>query len=343
MERVVITGASGFLGSHAAQEFAAHGYAVTVAGRNAAALPRRYEQHVLDRFVGDLDALADADLAAHPHLRADVVVHCAALSTPWGRWSDFVNANIHGTERAWRLARRVGARRLVHVSSPSIYAATRDFHGIREDEVDPSNRLTHYIRSKIAAEALLAARAHLSGAPEVVVLRPRGLIGRGDPSMVPRILDVHDRLGVPLFDGGRNLVDVTPVRDGARALRLAAEAGPEAAGRAFNITGGDPRPFRDLVERLLHLTGRTPRFRHLDRRVAYAAATAAEAVCTLLPHRPEPPVMRYTISTVAHSQTLDISAAREVLGYEPAHSIDAALAEYGDTQYGDSDAQCEHA
>jgi nucleoside-diphosphate-sugar epimerase len=314
-ESALVTGASGFLGGHVVRDLQAHGYTVTAAGRRAAALPEGAT------FVGDLDDLGRFDLPV------DVVVHCAALSSPWGRWSEFEHANVTGTARAFEYARRVGARRFVHVSSPGIYAAPRDRLAIREHEVDPSHPMNHYIRSKLHAEALLRAASVRSDRPEVVVLRPRGIIGPGDPALVPRLLRVHERVGVPLMHGGRGLVDLTAVENVALAVRLAAEV-PEAAGHAFNITNGDPRPFVELLDQLLTGLGLPLRHRRLPAGVVYDIAGVLEAICGVLPGRPEPPVTRYTVSTITHSQTLDITRAREVLGYEPTVTLDESLASY---------------
>lgn len=312
-ESALVTGASGFLGRHVVRDLRAHGYAVTAAGRRAGALPAG------PTFVGDLDDLARADVPA------DLVVHCAALSSPWGRWSEFEHANVTGTARVLQYARRVGARRIVHVSSPGIYAAPRDRLAIREHEVDPSRPMNHYIRSKLHAEALL--RAAGPDGPEVVVLRPRGIIGAGDPGLVPRLLRVHERVGVPLLHGGRGLVDLTAVENVALAVRLAAEV-PDAAGLAVNVTNGDPRPFVDLLDQLLTGLGLPLRHRRLPAGPVYGLAGVLEAVCAVLPGRPEPPVTRYTVSTITHSQTLDISRAREVLGYRPVVTLDESLASY---------------
>ncbi|MBZ2198332.1 NAD-dependent epimerase/dehydratase family protein [Occultella gossypii] len=312
----LVTGASGFLGGYVVAELRRHGYRVIAAGRNAAALPSGGPT-----LVGDLDALAAADEPA------DVVIHCAGLSTPWGRWEDFAHANVTGTDRVLTYARRNGVRRVVHVSSPSIYAAGRDRIGITEDQVDPGNRLNSYIRSKIAAEDLVQRSRSRDGAPEVVIVRPRGLIGAGDPSLVPRLLDVHDRIGVPLFRDGRVLVDLTAVENVAEGLRLAAEA-PGVDGEAFNLTNGDPRTLRALMDSLFAALGRTPRFRRLPVRPVYAAGAVLEAAFGVLPGRPEPPLTRYTVGTIAYSQTLDISKAGRMLGYRPRVTIDDALASY---------------
>lgn len=315
--RVLVTGASGFLGGHVVRDLRSHGFEVFAAGRNAAALAAVADgEH---RIIGDLASLASAELPV------DAVIHCAALSTPWGPWRAFREANIEGTAHVVEFARRNGVRRVVHVSSPSVYAAPRDRVAIREDDVDTRNRLNGYIRSKIAAEALLQDARRAAAFPELVILRPRGLIGTGDPSLVPRLLDVHRRVGIPLFDGGGNLIDVTAVENVATALRLALDAG-DPAGGVYNITNDDPRPFRDLLTTLLELMGEAPRLRPMNRRFAWMLASALEAFCRVIPGRPEPPLTRYTLSTIAYSQTLDLTRAKAELGYRPLVSLDEALA-----------------
>lgn len=315
--RVLVTGASGFLGGYVVPELQRHGHEVYAAGRDADALARVADPE--HRVRGDLEALGSREL------RVDAVIHCAALSTPWGPWKDFRTANVDGTARVVDFARRNGVRRIVHVSSPSVYAAARDRIGIRESEVDPRNRLNGYIRSKIAAEQLLRRALDAGDIEELVIVRPRGLIGVGDPSLVPRLLAVHERIGVPLFGGGDNLIDVTAVENVASALRLALTHG-DPVGGVYNITNGEPRPFRELLSTLLGLLGEKPRFRPLNRRIAWASAGVLEGVCTAVPGRPEPPLTRYTLSTIAYSQTLDISRAVAELGYRPEVSLDDALA-----------------
>lgn len=313
---VLVTGAGGFLGGYVVRDLQAHGIPILASGRDRERLARVAAPE--QTLVSSLAALPDAVR------EVDAVVHCAALSTPWGRWRDFADANIDGTEAALRFAEQGGARRFVFVSSPSVYAAARDRIGIREDDVDPGNRLNGYIRSKLAAEELLREALRAGRIRELVMVRPRGLIGAGDPSLLPRLLAVHRRLGVPLFAGGANLIDVTAVENVATALRLALTRG-DAAGGVYNISNGDPRPFRALLEGLLARLGETPRFRHLSRRGAWALAAALEAACGVLPGRPEPPLTRYTLSTIAYAQTLDISRARAELGYVPEVSLDEAL------------------
>ncbi len=315
--RVLVTGASGFLGPYVLRELHAHGHHVVAAGRDARKVNAALTQGAT-AFIGDLSSLETASL------EVDAVVHGAALSSPWGRWRDFKRANVDGTASVIEFARRNGVRRVVFVSSPSVYAAPRDRLGITEDQVDPGNRLNHYIRSKIAAEALLQ-RAHAAGdIGELVIVRPRGLVGVEDPSLVPRLLKINSRVGIPLFHGGTNLVDLTAVENVALALRLA--LGSERAdGRVYNITNGEPREFGALVAGLFALMGVKPKYLRLNRPLVYGAAALLETLYLPFQGKSEPPLTRYTLSTIAFSQTLDITRARAELGYRPVVSLDDAL------------------
>ncbi|AIY02647.1 hypothetical protein ART_3048 [Arthrobacter sp. PAMC 25486] len=321
---VLITGATGFLGGYAVSEFLAQGYKVVAHGRNPAALERL-------RGMGATTVAGDLAQLAHMKQPVDVVVHAAALSSPWGKWGDFKDSNVAGTRHVVSFMERNAVPRLVFVSSPSIYAGRGDKLAIRETRPIRSKPLSSYIRSKIAAEAFLQ-EAHSSGRlPELLTIRPRGIIGAGDPSVAPRLLQAYRKIGVPLFRGGENLVDLTAVENVALALRLAAAA-PSANGQVYNITNGQPRPFKELLEILFKKLDLPPRYLKANATVFYGLGALLEGICHVVPGRPEPPLSRYMVSTIAYSQTLDITRARAELGYEPRVDIEQALAAFA-TEY----------
>jgi nucleoside-diphosphate-sugar epimerase/glyoxylase-like metal-dependent hydrolase (beta-lactamase superfamily II) len=354
--QVVVTGANGFLGRYVTRELLAHGYHVIGMARSAAAL-RETNPPEVEPLITTLADLGSADLPrsglSHEavlnngpfdgdHARSgssrgdtpraglpkvDAIIHCAGLSSPWGHEAEFEEANVAGTRNVLKFAQRNNISRIVFVSSPSVYSARRDRLNIRESEFDPNNHLNHYIASKIRAEELLQ-QAHVQGdLPELVIIRPRGLIGVGDTSVIPRLLRVNDRLGIPLFRGGSNVVDLTSVENVALALRLAVST-PHSNGRVFNITNGDPRPLKELLDLLMDQLGKTGRYWNANAKALYTVAGALESVFSRLPGNPEPPVTVYTVSTIAHSQTLDISAARADLSYEPRVSIEESIAAF---------------
>ena len=216
MKAVLVTGATGFLGKYVVEELVEHGYQVRAFGRNSK-VGRSLENSSVSYFQGDLTK-ADDVLEACKGM--DLVVHAGALSTVWGPWEDFYQANVLGTKYVLEACRQTGIQRIVYVSSPSVYAAPKDQLAIKESDAPEENNLNNYIRSKLASERLF------KDYPDVpsIILRPRGLFGIGDTSILPRVINLSQKIGIPLIGDGRQLMDMTCVENVALAIRLAIEA-----------------------------------------------------------------------------------------------------------------------
>ncbi len=332
MTTVLLTGATGFLGEYLVREFLEQDNQVIAIGRNAEKLTALHRiADATDRSTQlhtirtSLDDLLTAELPESAG-DIDVVVHAAALSTIWGRWADFYRANVMGTEQVLAFCRRYKVGKLVFVSSPSVYSGRGDRLNLKEDQFDPNNRLNNYIRSKIQAEAVVQAASDIDS----IIIRPRGLIGVGDTSIVPRLLQANRTFGLPLFRGGANLVDMTCVENVALAIRLAVNTllveKPHQA--VYNITNGEPRPFKQITDQLFDGLSITPRYKPRNVTVFFGIASVLELGYRLFRIQKEPPITRYTVCTLGFSQTLDISAAQADLGYQPRASLDEGIKAY---------------
>jgi len=118
------------------------------------------------------------------------------------------------------------------------------------------------------------------------------------------------------------VIDLTFVENVVDALLLCAASPAATLGKKYNITNGEPTALWPLIEKLCAALGYPSPQRHLPYRVADGAAAVLEAVSKLLPGQPEPPLTRYSAALLAKSTTLDISAARHELGYQPKTSIE---------------------
>lgn len=319
MKTVLVTGATGFLGKYVVEELVEYGYQVRAFGRNSK-VGRSLENSSVSYFQGDLTK-ADDVLEACKGM--DMVVHAGALSTVWGPWEDFYQANVLGTKYVLEACRQTGIQRLVYVSSPSIYAVPKDQLAIKESDAPEENNLNNYIRSKLASEKLF------KNYPDVpsIILRPRGLFGIGDTSILPRVINLSQKLGIPLIGDGRQLMDMTCVENVAMAIRLALEA-PEAKGEVYNITNGEPRAFRDLLEESLKDLGYPIKYRKIPASLLAGIASSLEFLYKSLNLKGEPPLTRYTYYLLRYSQTLDISKAERELGYRPKISISEGIEQY---------------
>ncbi|MBA1142202.1 NAD-dependent epimerase/dehydratase family protein [Mesorhizobium neociceri] len=318
MARVLVTGASGFLGAHVLTRLAALATPALGVGRDAkrcAALEANGHKVVRLDLSQPFDRSADRALNG-----VDAIIHCAALSAPFGRLADFEAANVVATRNLVDFARRQGVRRFVHISSPTVCFAYRDQLGVSEDAGLPPP-VNHYARTKRQAEEIVLA------APETgpVVLRPRGIYGVCDRTLLPRLLQVARQRPLPLFRDGKARIDLTHIDDVVDAVLAALSAGSTAEGQIFNVSGGEVVPVRRIAEAACARAGVQPRWRKMPLLPAMLAAGLAETVAELLPGRPEPPVTRYGLGLFAYAQSLDITKAGRILGWAPKVSFEEGL------------------
>lgn len=320
-QTVLVTGATGFLGGYLVRRLAKE-YRVLALGRNQKK-GRQLEACGARFCQGDFTSREEC---VSYFEGVDYVIHAGALSTVWGKWEDFYRTNVQGTNLVAALCLENGIRRLVYLSSPSIYTGREDQYNIREEQAPEKNELNFYIKSKLMAEKVIG-KWQKKGL-ETVILRPRGLIGIGDTSLVPRILGANDKTGIPLFREGHNLVDITSVENVALACELAMTA-EKAGGRVFNITNGEPMEFGKILEQFLQAIGEPPHYRRLPFGVVYGLAGGLEWLYRSFGLAGEPPLTRYTVCTLGYAQTMDIHAARDVLGYRPEKTLAESIREYG--------------
>ena len=317
--KVLVTGATGFLGKYVVKELVAEGYFVRAFGRNKAVGQSLVSDQV-EFFKGDLSSKQAVEEACKG---VEMVVHAGALSTVWGPWESFYQANVLGTQHVLEACRTNKISRLVYVSSPSIYAAPKDQIGIKEEDAPTENHLNNYIKSKLLSEKLFPAYPDVPS----IILRPRGLFGIGDTSILPRVLKLSQKIGIPLIKEGKQLMDMTCVENVALAIALALKA-DRAEGQVYNITNGEPTPFKELIEEALQGLELPIRYKKLPAFLLGGLASSLEVLYRFLPLKGEPPLTRYTYYLLRYSQTLDISKAREELGYKPRISIKEGIAQY---------------
>ena len=167
--RILVTGASGFLGGRMVEILSEQGTPV----RGTTRIASRARQLPRVEWV-------QCDLSTDDGLRialrnVETVFHCAALRRAPGSLEDFEEANVRGTLRLVRLAAEAGVKTLVHVSSMSVYAAPGGTRLILDESSPYDGRAAErgaYIRSKLAADAALLEYARRELSPRIIVLRP---------------------------------------------------------------------------------------------------------------------------------------------------------------------------
>ena len=318
MGQILITGATGFLGGCLVRRLYSEGHDVVATGRNRAKLNTLpLPEHQL--LCLDLCAITPPHLA---DLLGDVeaIVHCAALSTPWGPDAAFRAANVTATEKLIDLGRILQIRHFVHVSTPAVYFRFEDQRNVPENLPLPKP-VNNYARTKAIAEERVAE----SGLP-FTIIRPRGIYGVGETALLPRLLRAAEAGPLPRFRNGVAETDITHVDDVVDALCCILRKLDLAQGKVFNISGGQPLRIHEIVEKVAARKAIAVSWRDLPVAPVLAAIRAGEWLARLRPGSPEPRITTYSLGIFAYTQTLDLTRAQNRLGWRPRITFEEGLA-----------------
>ncbi|MGB6199701.1 MAG: hopanoid-associated sugar epimerase [Candidatus Acidiferrales bacterium] len=324
----LVTGATGFLGSHVARQLVARGEKNVRALARPSSDLRALAGLAVERVTGDLrdPSSLDAALAG-----VDLVFHVAADYRLWARNpQEIYESNVTGTRNLMDAARRAGVARIVYTSTVATIAVSVAGSLPNErTEARLADMIGAYKRSKFLAEQEVLKAAG-EGLP-VVIVNPTTPVGPGDWKPTPTGKIVVDFLNgrMPGYvDTGLNFV---AVEDAAAGHLLAAERGK--VGERY-LLGGENLSLHELLDGLAQVSGRpAPRFR-VPIAVAFAAAYADAFVARLSGREPHIPIDGVRIAR--HSMFVDCSKAARDLGFAPgpvAAALGRAVRWYQDNGY----------
>lgn len=279
-EKILVTGASGFVGSAVARKLVEAGFSVRALVRGTS--PRAHLAGLdLDFFEGDLRDRKSVERAIAGMRYA---FHVAADYRLWARDpSEIFASNVEGTRNLMEEAMRAGVERVIYTSSVATIALRSD--GMAADETSPLREdqgIGAYKRSKIAAERLVEAMVAERGLAAVIV-NPSTPIGPGDvrPTPTGRIIIEAAKGRIPAFiDTGLNLVHVDDVASGHLAALRHGKIGERY------ILGGQDVLFSQMLRDIAGLVGRRAARVRLPWRALIPVAFVAEAVANVTGREP---------------------------------------------------------
>ncbi len=312
--KVLVTGASGLLGSSVAQALVTAGHHVTTLQRRASGI------HGVRDILG---SVTDQETVATAMAGQTAVIHLAAKVSMAGDPREFERVNVEGTRTALTEARNAGVSRFVHISSPSVANSGSSLVGAPAEAADPNTARGEYARTKAQGELL--ALASSSQRFPILVLRPHLMWGPGDAQLTERIIERCRQGRMPILGSGGALVDTLYVTNAVDAIIAALEAVTRVHGEALVVTNGQPRPIGEFIGRLAQAGGAgTPNLR-IPAAPALVAGSLVDKVWNLSEHDDEPPLTRFLAEQMTTAHWFDQSRTREVLDWEPAVSFDDGM------------------
>ncbi|MBI9076459.1 MAG: NAD-dependent epimerase/dehydratase family protein [Desulfatibacillum sp.] len=309
MKKVLITGASGFIGGALVQANLARGHHV-----RAFHLPNDPEKNVLEKldveaFAGDITDLESVMEAAQG---MDIIFHCAAVVTDWAPQSLFEKVILKGTENVCKAAVAAGVSRLVDLSTNDVFGTDESVVMIESMPLSPWNE--PYADYKIQAEEIVWKYHREHGLPATMVY-PCWVYGEGDKTFVPHLADAILKKEM-IFWRKDALVWPTYIENLTDLLMLISED-VRAVGNGYLVHDGESTTLQEFCAGIALALGAPPPTRHIPYAVAYGVAVVMEWVWKALKKPNRPLLTTYTVKNLGSRFRFSIEKANQELGWKP--------------------------
>ncbi|MET8876062.1 NAD-dependent epimerase/dehydratase family protein [Nocardia sp. NPDC004604] len=332
MSKVLVTGASGFLGGALVRRLVRDGkHDVAILVRRSSDLTDLGAS--VDQVQVVYGDLADGLSLARATNGVDVVFHSAARVDERGTRAQFWEENVRATERLLDSARRGGASRFVFISSPS---ALMDYDGGDQLDIDesvpyPRRYLNLYSETKAAAERAVLAM----DAPgfTTCALRPRAIWGAGDRSgPIVRLLGRTAAGKLPDLSFGRDVFASLCHIDNIVDACVRVIGSDAVGGKAYFIADAEQTDVWQFLGAVAMDLGYRPPTRKPNPRVVNGLVRVIETVWQVpaIAMRWSPPLSRYVVALMTRSATYDTGAAARDFGYRPVVDRDTGIARFKD-------------
>ena len=303
--KVLVTGASGFVGRHLVNELKQNNIQVICVGRNLLG-------HNPKEFYAVKD-FNDINVWQEPLKCCDVVIHLAArvhvmYEKSYDSLADFRKVNVNGTLNLARQAAKAGVKRFIYISSIKVNGEI-SVDNNPFTEKDSPNPQDAYGVSKLEAEQGLMQIANQTKM-EVVIIRPPLVYGVGVKANFLSILQLVRR-GIPLPFGAVKNKRSFVYLENLVSLIVCCIKHPAAANQLFLVSDGYDLSTPELIVNLAKALGVKPRLMPIQQRViefsakVFGKKNLAQRICGNL--------------------QVDITKARQLLNWEPPYTLDEGL------------------
>jgi len=310
MVKCLVTGGTGFVGSHIVRLLVEREHDVSVLLREDS------NTHLIgdlnfQRVVGDVTNPITLDKGITDDI--DWLFHNAAVMADWGGRSHFFPVNVEGTRNVLEEVRKKDIPRLVFTSSTAVYGFPNKDEPITEGT--PWNPMNAYQKSKAESEALVRKYITDYGIKASMVRAPV-VVGQGDMFTGPQLIERLKNENMVVFSGGKNLQSYCHGEDFANCLIITAEKGEVSHGEAYNVKSFDCT-MREFVEVLADELGVKKKFMNIPYRPAVAIGAVLGGLYRAFNKKKAPPITSFRVKMFGSKYLIDTSKVKDELGYEP--------------------------
>ncbi|MFO0902648.1 MAG: SDR family NAD(P)-dependent oxidoreductase [Pirellulales bacterium] len=313
--QTLVTGATGFLGSHLVDRLLAAGCRVRIVARNPARA-KYWTRNQVEVIAGDV---TDAESLQRAAQGCQIVYHLAAHVSDWGPWEKFEKTTVQGTANLLAACRTARVERFVLASTALVYddRHARRARIVAEDAplLDGDRAYGHYSKAKVLAEEI-AWRAHRAGEVAVTAIRPTWIYGPRDATILPRLLEHYQgplSCWIGRTDPSCDPVFVTDVADAA----LLAAHSSAAAGEAFNVSPTREVRLREFLGALFRQFDIRPPRVTVPYSLALAVTRCSEAWARLTRATTPPEMTMAGLACITVDQHIDSAKAQNLLQWRP--------------------------
>lgn len=309
--RALVTGGTGFIGSHLVDELLEQGYEVRVLRRNTSTITHLEDKN-LSFEIGDLTDTASLLRACQ---QVDVVFHVAALPRDWGPKKIFFEVNFDGTQHLLDACVQQKVPRFVFMSSAAVYGFPKTQQPLTEEYW--KNPTAKYGESKLCAEGLLWSYG-MQYNITVSAIRSPIVTGPRDRLIALFLIKALQQGRLFYIGDGNQKISVSDGRDVAHCLRLAGES-QKANGQAYNVKSFDSTP-RQLIETLAERLQLPIPEKHRTYSWAYILGCIIEGIW-MFQRKENPPFTRHKVKVLGTPRLIDITKATQELNYTPRYTF----------------------
>ncbi len=309
MSKTLVTGGSGFLGSHLVDRLSALGENVRVLVRPTSNIEHLKKVKNVELMFGDLGDVRSLEKAT---AGIEYIFHCAALASDWGSWNDFYHVNVKCLHNLLNVLVNGNIKRLIHISTTDVYGYP-DYPAY--EDTPYNSRGIPYCDTKIEGEKLVWEYFKKHGLP-VTVIRPVNIYGPRSITFGYDITKLLKEGSMVHISNGNKPAGLAYVGNVVDAIISSLE-NKKSIGMAYNISDGSDITWKQYVNYLAKITDNPRPKIVIPYKIAYFSGWLMEKYYSHFPIKGKPLLTRMAAELFGTNQGFPIEKARRELGYDP--------------------------